>query len=65
MGCFRGRPRPRFTVGSAGFWGTSEVGRGASGLSSSAGASSSSGSTGASGFWVRLSVRRNGRLIRS
>ena len=60
IGCFRGRPQPHFTagsVGAVGFWGTSEVGRGASSLSgpvgafslsSSVGTSSSSSSAGAS-----------------
>ena len=48
IGCFRGRPRPRFTaglVGLVGLRGTSGVGRGASYLSSSAGASNSSSLT--------------------
>ena len=49
IGCFRGRPRPRFTAGSAGSWGASRVGRGVPSSSSSAVASSSSGSTVASG----------------
>ena len=51
MGCFRGRPRLRFTavlVGLVGLRGTSRVGKGTSSSSSLAGASSSSGLTGAS-----------------
>ena len=47
-GCFRGRPRPRFIVGSTGSassLGASRVDRGASNLSGSAVASSLSGST--------------------
>jgi hypothetical protein len=43
IGCFRGRPRPRFIVGLVGSWGTSKVGRGASILSGSAVTSSLSG----------------------
>jgi hypothetical protein len=51
MGCFWGRPQPRFMVGLAGLVrlrGTSRVGGGASSLSSLAGASSLSGLVGAS-----------------
>ena len=53
-GCFRGRPRPRFTAGSAGsvsLRGTFGVGKSAFSLSSSAGASSLSGLTVASGLF--------------
>jgi hypothetical protein len=52
-GCFRGRPRPHFTVGiagSVGFWRTSRVGKGASSSSNSAVASSLSGSAVTSGL---------------
>jgi hypothetical protein len=48
IGCFWGRPWPRFTaglVGLVGLWGTSRVGSGASSLSGSAGTSSLSSLT--------------------